>query len=116
VRPWSAADWGAYYDERAGIAEFDGGLPRPRAEKRAFDCCVAEWLDRNLASSDAKDSCPMCGDGDRPGDDLLPTGIGTGLGLTWLHRDCVPAWRSARMDAAVEALRVMGITGPSAES
>ena len=25
---WSAEDWCAFYDERAGIAEFDGGLPR----------------------------------------------------------------------------------------
>ena len=25
---WSAEDWQAFFDERAGIAEFDGGLPR----------------------------------------------------------------------------------------
>ena len=25
---WSAEDWQVYFDERAGIAEFDGGLPR----------------------------------------------------------------------------------------
>jgi hypothetical protein len=29
---WDAADWQTYYDERAGIAEFDSGLPRPDAE------------------------------------------------------------------------------------
>ena len=27
---WSAEDWRAFFDERAGIAEFDGGLPRDR--------------------------------------------------------------------------------------
>ena len=27
---WSAEDWQAFFDERAGIAEFDGGLPRNR--------------------------------------------------------------------------------------
>ena len=37
---WSAEDWQAYFDERAGIAEFDGGQPRPEAEARAFECCV----------------------------------------------------------------------------
>jgi hypothetical protein len=25
---WSGEDWLAFFDERAGIAEFDGGLPR----------------------------------------------------------------------------------------
>ena len=27
---WSGEDWRAFFDERAGIAEFDGGLPRRR--------------------------------------------------------------------------------------
>src|SRR5262249_15265322 len=44
---WSAEDWQVFFDERAGIAEYDGGLPRAEAEKRAFDCCVAEWINRN---------------------------------------------------------------------
>ena len=29
---WSGEDWRAFFDERAGIAEFDGGLPRAEAE------------------------------------------------------------------------------------
>ena len=29
---WSAEDWQVFFDERAGIAEFDGGLPRAEAE------------------------------------------------------------------------------------
>jgi hypothetical protein len=33
---WSAEDWQAFFDERAGIAEFDGGLSRPQAEAHAF--------------------------------------------------------------------------------
>ena len=44
VDGWSAEDWRAFFDERAGIAEFDGGLPRAAAEALAFDCCVVEWL------------------------------------------------------------------------
>jgi hypothetical protein len=44
---WSAEDWQVSFDERAGIIEFDGGLPRAEAEARAFDCCVVEWLNRN---------------------------------------------------------------------
>ena len=37
---WLSADWRAFFDERAGIAEFDGELPR--AERRAFIECVIE--------------------------------------------------------------------------
>ena len=36
---WSEADWKAFYDEQAGIAEFDAGLPRPEAE----GSCPEEW-------------------------------------------------------------------------
>src|SRR6516164_599160 len=48
---WSTADWQAHFDERAGIIEFDGDLPRPEAEARAFEYCVVEWLNRNLVRS-----------------------------------------------------------------
>src|SRR6516164_9488006 len=37
---WSAEDWQAFFHERAGIAEFDGGLQRPEAETQAFERCV----------------------------------------------------------------------------
>ena len=33
---WSSEDWQAFFDERASIVEFDGGLPRPQAEAHAF--------------------------------------------------------------------------------
>jgi hypothetical protein len=29
---WTALDWQAFFDERAGVAEFDGGSPRTEAE------------------------------------------------------------------------------------
>ncbi len=48
---WSGEDWREFFDERAGIAEFDGGLPRDQAEARAFSCCVGEWLHRNPVRS-----------------------------------------------------------------
>ena len=48
---WSAEDWQVFFDERAGIVEFDGGLPRAEAEAQAFACCVVEWLNRNPAHS-----------------------------------------------------------------
>lgn len=33
---WTEDDWTALYDERAGIVEFDGGLPRVEAEAAAL--------------------------------------------------------------------------------
>ena len=48
---WSAEDWQAFFDERAGIAEFDGGMSRADAEAHAFNCCVDEWLKRNPVRS-----------------------------------------------------------------
>ena len=37
-----AEDWQAAYDERAGVREFDGGLPRAEAERLAYADTVAE--------------------------------------------------------------------------
>jgi hypothetical protein len=31
---WSIEDWQVFFDERAGVAEFDGGLPRIQAASR----------------------------------------------------------------------------------
>ncbi len=35
--PWTGEDWQAAFDERAGIMEFDGGLPRAKAEANAAE-------------------------------------------------------------------------------
>ena len=85
---WSAEDWQVYFDERAGIAEFDGGLPRPAAEAQAFACCVSEGMNRHPATS-SPERCLACGGGDRPGDPLLPHGTAT-HGHAWLHSRCWP--------------------------
>src|SRR5271165_4168854 len=71
---WSAEEWQAHFDERAGIAEFNGGLSRPEAEDRAFACCVVEWLNRNFERS-PPGCCLACGGADRAHDALLPHGI-----------------------------------------
>jgi hypothetical protein len=38
----TAEDWLASFDERAGIAEFDGGQPRELAELQAIGSCVLD--------------------------------------------------------------------------
>jgi hypothetical protein len=111
IQAWDPVDWRAFFDERAGIAEYDGGLPRAEAEARAFDCCIAEWLLRNPIDS-SPDRCLGCGKQPRIDDPLLAIGV-VGSGEAWLHCGCVSPWRSARMAAAVAALTAMNIAAPA---
>jgi hypothetical protein len=57
---WSAEDWKVFFGERAGVAEFDGGLPRAEAETLALECCVVEWVNRNPETS-PPGRCRGCG-------------------------------------------------------
>ena len=104
---WSADDWRAFFDERAGIIEFDGGLPRAEAEVEALACCIVEWLNQNPARS-TPSHCLGCGGESWPGNQLLPFGIET-HGHVWLHGACWPAWYGARQADAVAALSSIGI-------
>jgi hypothetical protein len=105
---WSGEDWLALFDERAGIAEFDGGLPRASAEARAFACCVAGWLNRNPVRS-PPGHCLGCGAGDHAYDKLLPFGTEQ-TGHTWLHSRCWEAWHASRKAEASAALSTLGIS------
>ena len=104
---WSALDWQVFFDERAGIAEFDGGLSRVQAEDRAFACCVGGWLNRNPIGS-PPGRCLACGGGEHAHDPLLPHGVETN-GRAWLHSRCWPTWYARRKAEAVAALAAMGI-------
>ena len=107
---WSAEDWHAYFGERAGIIEFDGGLTRSAAEARAFAYCVTEWLNRHPATSSPQ-RCLACGGGGRQGAPLLPHGT-VMQGYAWLHARCWPGWHASRKGEAVDALLAMGIKNP----
>jgi hypothetical protein len=104
---WSGEDWLAFFDERAGIAEFDGRLSRLSAEARAFACCVAEWLNRNPVRS-SPGRCLGCGGSEHGYDKLLPFGTEQ-AGHTWLHSHCWAAWHESRKSEAVGALSTFGI-------
>ena len=104
---WSPEDWQVFFDERAGILEFDAGMPRAEAEARAFACCLTEWINRNPTPS-APGRCLACGGGERPCNPLLPFGTEK-IGHAWVHRACWPAWYRAREIEAVAALSAMGI-------
>lgn len=104
---WSAEDWHAFFDERAGIAEFDGGLSPEQAEAQAMACCVSEWMYRNPPGS-SPEKCLACHGNDSTSDPLLPFGTDT-HGHGWLHSRCWRAWWAARRSDAVAALSAMGI-------
>jgi hypothetical protein len=108
---WSAEDWQVFFGERAGIAEFDGGLSRGQAEARAFACCTVEWLKRNPMRS-PPGRCLGCGRGDQAHDQALPYGVES-AGDAWLHSRCWPAWYAGRKVEAVKALGATGITVPA---
>jgi TubC N-terminal docking domain len=107
IDEWIGEDWRAFFDERAGIAEFDGELPRPQAETQAFECCVVEWLNRNSVRS-APGRCVGCGTVEDTARPLLPMGTERN-GHVWLHSGCWEAWRTARRAEAVATLAAMGI-------
>ena len=104
---WTAEDWQAFYDERAGIAEFDDGKTGTKAEERAFQCCVVEWLNQHPESSDSG-RCAWCRSPDRGGHVVVPFGAES-HGHTWLHPWCWGDWHAARNAEAVAALASMGI-------
>jgi hypothetical protein len=105
---WSAEDWQVHFDEGAGVAEFDGGLPREAAEAKAFECCVVEWLNRHPVCSPLG-SCLGCGGREDTYDKLLPYGTEK-AGHAWLHSCCWDAWHANRKAKAVAVLSL--ILGP----
>ncbi len=104
---WTAKDWHAFFDERAGIAEYDSGQPQVDAEALAFECCVVEWLNRHPQHSDPG-RCVWCGKPDRDGHAIVPFGTES-LGHTWLHPECWDDWHENRRRRAQQALAHHGI-------
>jgi hypothetical protein len=103
----SAEEWRAFFDERAGIAEFEGGLSRAVAEAHAFTCCVTEWMNYHPMRS-LPGHCYGCGAIEQAGEPLLPFGT-EDTGHAWLHSRCWPDWLTLQRTKAEAALRAMGI-------
>ncbi len=111
-----AEDWQAYFDERAGMGEHDGGLERADAERQAFECCVMEWLWRNPPPATGPERCIHCGEPlGEPGRDGLPYLTGDS-GHVWLHSGCHGDWTAQRRAEAVSALAILGLPTTPARS
>ena len=105
---WSIEDWQAFFDERAGIAEYDDGRSRQEAEALASEHCVVEWLMRHPVRS-RPGFCLGCGRVEDERGVVLPFGTETN-GHAWLHFECWPAWHAQRRTEAIGALRAMNIS------
>jgi hypothetical protein len=108
---WDADGWRTFFDERAGIAEFDHHLSRAEAETLAYESCIVVWLNRNPPSENGSGRCVQCS---KPMDETeaLPFLTGDG-GHIWMHDHCHASWMRRRQAAAAGALRHMGIVPPN---
>src|SRR5262249_21507560 len=105
---WSSEDWQAFFDERAAIAEIDGGLSQDDAESVAMEDCIVQWLCRNPAPDSPTDVCAECGSTAPSGLPLVPFLRGDG-GHVWVHGVCHARWLYRRRAIARVALGRLGL-------
>ena len=101
---WSAEDWQAFFDERAGIVEHDGGFPRLDAEMSAFEDCVDHRLALHPPALADHGYCLRCGTpvSDQDKASVVVTCVGGTTGR--LHSGCAPTWKNRRRWEARTAL------------
>ncbi len=110
---WSAADWRVFYEERAAIAEHDGGLDRAEAECRTFEAAVVHWINSNPPAKPDPDKCAGCGGPvGHIGQDSVPVLSGKGEHV-WVHHGCHHRLMARRYAEAIKALTAMGLTPPA---
>ncbi len=102
---WSADGWRDYFEERAAIREYDGGLSRADAEAGALADCVARWCQLNPLPASGDDACVHCG-GVGPDTPTLAPG-----GHAWLHRACLYPMNRAQ-DAVARAAVLAALESP----
>lgn len=100
-------DWADFYEERAAFLEYDGGIPRERAERLAYEAAVAGLSWAWSTDDYPHDRCSACGS------HLGPQG---GLPLSdkaiVCNRDCHDTYRQQQHQRAVNQLAGWGI-GPA---
>ena len=99
--------WLIFYEERAAIREYEGGLTRPDAEAGALQDAIAHWLARNpLTPGVPEDGCMHCA-GTLPVD--YRVAVLASPGHAWLHPTCMREMNEARLAlAGREVRRLLG--------
>jgi hypothetical protein len=108
---WDASDWRVYFNEWAGIAEHDQGVPRPVAETLAYAATVGEWCRRHPIPEGDPSECHHCKTL-RHYTPIVPVLNGAG-GHFWIHNSCLPAHLEARQQQGITALRAMELEPPA---
>ena len=101
--------WDYYFEERAAIREFDGGLDRQEAELAAAGDCVSHWLSLNPPLPEGPNTqCAQCGEttGSRSSEFVPVLGKAGGLRV---HDHCWAAWLERRQAIARVALQAFGL-------
>ena len=86
----------ALFNERAAIAERDGGYPLLAAELIAFEDCLAQWLCANPPHCTDSSVCLHCGKPLEEGTVVPVTVVGDAGRRGALHTICAGRWRSLR--------------------
>jgi hypothetical protein len=107
----NAAWWRDFFEERAAHLEIDAGYPRIEAETLAFNGCIAEWHLRHGALPEPG-NCAACGGELDPQFGLfLDRGVRVHFGGAY-EIGCVVAYDRRCRDAAIAALRMLGVAPP----
>ncbi len=108
--PQTPEDWHDFYEERAAIAEYDGGLSRAEAETLAFECCLSAWRNSHPPQSDPG-TCPQCGQQiPADGAGCVPVLAGPDMHV-WIHDRCHEPWVLMRRRQAEVALAELSVGG-----
>ena len=107
---FNAEDWRTYFDERAAIAEHDGGLDRTTAERQAFMCAVAQWMNTHPEPEGDLNVCHHCRH--RLADTDMLAVLNGPDGHVWLHPRCHQPFIEQRRAKAIVELKAMGLRAP----
>jgi hypothetical protein len=106
---WGVGDWPAYFGERAGIREYDGGLARAEAENLAYIDCIGLYLRRHKPMW-AGNECVACWQSI----DEIPCDVLRCENNYWgfIHVACEGPYRLVRIRRAMYALAALGVRDP----
>ena len=92
---WLTEDWLAYFDERAGIAEFDGGFPRIEAGALRLPGLRRPLAVINPPVIDHAQQCLQCELAVECDDKISAAGAAGKRGM--LHAKCADKWKVSRV-------------------
>jgi hypothetical protein len=105
----AAAEWRRLFERYVATVMHMRGLPRPEAERVAYEIVLVEFLNATHPNIDPN-CCAHCRCPETPDATMLPIGVGPHV---WLHSSCWAPWREGRRKAAIETLAAMGIGEPA---